>query len=121
MINLLILRRPTMDKEKLNNMDFSTRAVHAGFQNNEFGALATPIYQPSTFVFDSAEQGRGHRLRYAEQRVGAALPQNPGRESRCGDGSTDFGCRYRCGLRTTSPALTFFYRLLKDKDQRSVI
>ncbi|HZK00230.1 MAG TPA: methionine gamma-lyase [Tissierellaceae bacterium] len=46
-----------MDKEKLNNMDFSTRAVHAGFQKNEFGALATPIYQTSTFVFDSAEQG----------------------------------------------------------------
>ena len=46
-----------MDKDKLNKMKFSTRAVHAGYRKNEFGALATPIYQTSTFIFDSAEQG----------------------------------------------------------------
>ena len=46
-----------MDKEKLSKLNFSTRAVHAGYQKNEFGALATPIYQTSTFIFDSAEQG----------------------------------------------------------------
>lgn len=46
-----------MNKEKLSKMSFSTRAVHAGYQKNEFGALATPIYQTSTFIFDSAEQG----------------------------------------------------------------
>lgn len=46
-----------MNKEKLSKMDFSTRAVHAGYQKNEFGALATPIYATSTFIFDSAEQG----------------------------------------------------------------
>lgn len=46
-----------MNKEKMSKMSFSTRAVHAGYQKNEFGALATPIYQTSTFVFDSAEQG----------------------------------------------------------------
>ena len=46
-----------MDKDKLSKMGFSTRAVHAGYEKNEFGALATPIYQTSTFIFDSAEQG----------------------------------------------------------------
>jgi methionine-gamma-lyase len=46
-----------VDKEKLSKLNFSTRAVHAGYQKNEFGALATPIYQTSTFIFDSAEQG----------------------------------------------------------------
>lgn len=54
-----------MDKEKLSKMNFSTRAVHAGYQKNEFGALATPIYQTSTFIFDSAEQG-GRRFALEE-------------------------------------------------------
>lgn len=43
-----------MDNAKLSKMDFSTRAVHAGFEKNEFGTLGTPIYTTSTFVFDSA-------------------------------------------------------------------
>lgn len=34
-----------------------TIAIHGGSQKNPFGTLATPIYQTSTFVFDSAEQG----------------------------------------------------------------
>ena len=46
-----------MDKDKLSKMDFSTRAIHAGYRKNEHGALATPIYQTSTFIFDSADQG----------------------------------------------------------------
>src|SRR5690606_33707653 len=54
-----------MNKEKMNKMNFSTRAVHAGYQKNEFGALATPIYQTSTFIFDSAEQG-GRRFAMEE-------------------------------------------------------
>ena len=54
-----------MDKERLSKMNFSTRAVHAGYQKNEFGALATPIYQTSTFIFDSAEQG-GRRFALEE-------------------------------------------------------
>ena len=54
-----------MDKEKLKEMSFSTRAVHAGYEKNEFGALATPIYQTSTFIFDSAEQG-GRRFALEE-------------------------------------------------------
>lgn len=54
-----------MDKEKMGKMKFSTRAVHAGYQKNEFGALATPIYQTSTFIFDTAEQG-GRRFALEE-------------------------------------------------------
>ena len=35
-----------------------TKAVHAGRINDEqFGSLATPLYQTSTFVFKNAEQG----------------------------------------------------------------
>jgi methionine-gamma-lyase len=54
-----------MNKEKLSKMKFSTRAVHAGYKKNEYGALATPIYQTSTFIFDSAEQG-GRRFALEE-------------------------------------------------------
>ncbi|SHJ17261.1 methionine gamma-lyase [Lutispora thermophila] len=54
-----------MNKEKLSKMKFSTRAVHAGYEKNEHGALATPIYQTSTFIFDSAEQG-GRRFALEE-------------------------------------------------------
>jgi methionine-gamma-lyase len=41
-----------MQKEK----SFGTRCVHAGEGHNPFGAHATPIFQTSTFVFESAEQ-----------------------------------------------------------------
>ncbi|MDR7869559.1 MAG: methionine gamma-lyase [Tissierellaceae bacterium] len=67
-----------MDREKLDKMDFGTRAIHAGYQKNEFGALATPIYQTSTFMFDSAEQGArifmGEEAGYAYSRT--ANPTN---------------------------------------------
>ena len=35
---------------------FGTRCVHAGEGHNPFGAHATPIYQTSTYAFESAEQ-----------------------------------------------------------------
>ena len=38
-------------------MGFATQAIHGGSSQNTFGALTAPIYQTSTFVFDSAEQG----------------------------------------------------------------
>ncbi|HPT84354.1 MAG TPA: methionine gamma-lyase [Limnochordia bacterium] len=38
-------------------MGFSTKAIHGGKEKNAAGALVTPIYQASTFVFASAEQG----------------------------------------------------------------
>ncbi len=49
----------------LKTKAFSTRAIHGGHQKNQFGALSTPIYQTSTFVFDSAEQG-GRRFALEE-------------------------------------------------------
>lgn len=44
---------------------FGTKAIHGGSQKNPFGTLATPIYQTSTFIFDSAEQG-GRRFALEE-------------------------------------------------------
>ncbi|HHW98473.1 MAG TPA: methionine gamma-lyase [Firmicutes bacterium] len=46
-------------------MGFATKAIHAGHPENAAGALVTPIYQASTFVFDSAEQG-GRRFALEE-------------------------------------------------------
>ena len=46
-----------MKREELQKMGFATQAIHGGSSQNTFGALTAPIYQTSTFVFDSAEQG----------------------------------------------------------------
>lgn len=46
-----------MKREELMQLGFATRAIHGGAAPNTFGALAAPIYQTSTFVFDSAAQG----------------------------------------------------------------
>ena len=43
-----------------------TMSIHTGNHKNPFGALAVPIYQTSTFVFDSAEQG-GKRFALEEE------------------------------------------------------
>lgn len=41
-----------------DSFGFGTKAIHAGNRKDQqFGALTTPIYQSSTFVFDSCEQG----------------------------------------------------------------
>lgn len=41
-----------------NNNKIETQAIHAGRINDEqFGSLATPLYQTSTFIFDNAQQG----------------------------------------------------------------
>lgn len=45
---------------------FGTIAIHGGAEKNPFGALTTPIYQTSTFVFDTAEQG-GRRFALEEE------------------------------------------------------
>ncbi len=46
-----------MNNNSLKKMGFATKAIHAGTTENTPGTLATPIYQTSTFYFDSAEQG----------------------------------------------------------------
>jgi len=50
----------------LKDKGFSTKAIHVGHDSNPHGTLATPIYQTSTFVFDSAEQG-GRRFNLEEE------------------------------------------------------
>lgn len=41
---------------KSNNIE--TQAIHAGrIHDEQFGSLATPLYQTSTFIFDNAQQG----------------------------------------------------------------
>lgn len=40
-----------------NKLGFSTRQIHVGKYKNAAGALCDPIYQTSTFEFDSVEQG----------------------------------------------------------------
>ena len=42
-----------------------TTAIHAGTLKNLYGTVAMPIYQTSTFIFDSAEQG-GRRFALEE-------------------------------------------------------
>lgn len=55
-----------MNREDMAKMGFGTKAIHAGHQKDTVhGALTTPIYQTSTFVFDSAEQG-GRRFALEE-------------------------------------------------------
>lgn len=53
-------------KEELLKMGFETQAIHGGYKKNEYGALSTPIFQTSTFIFDSAEQG-GRRFALEEE------------------------------------------------------
>lgn len=54
-----------MSKLNLKEMGFATKAIHGGHADNAAGALATPIYQSSTFAFDTAEQG-GRRFALEE-------------------------------------------------------
>ena len=47
-----------MEKEMLEKAGFGTRAVHAGnIRDKQYGSLTMPIYQTSTFYFDTCEQG----------------------------------------------------------------
>lgn len=56
-----------MNKEYMTNMGFGTKAIHGGHKKDaQYGSLATPIYQTSTFIFDSAEQG-GRRFALEEE------------------------------------------------------
>jgi methionine-gamma-lyase len=40
-----------------NKLEFDSKCVHAGNGEHEFGPVVPPIYQTSTFKFDSAEHG----------------------------------------------------------------
>ena len=49
------------------NLGFATRQIHAGKVANDAGALCSPIYQTSTFEFETVEQGGA---RFAGQESG---------------------------------------------------
>ncbi|QHE54000.1 methionine gamma-lyase [Pontibacillus sp. HMF3514] len=54
---------------------FETNVIHGGYDSKEFlGSLSTPIFQTSTFTFDSAEQGEkrfaGEEEGYIYSRLG---------------------------------------------------
>jgi len=52
--------------ENIKNTIFGSNTVHGGYERDtRTGALTTPIFQTSTFVFDSAEQG-GRRFALEE-------------------------------------------------------
>lgn len=55
-----------MNRKELEKLGFASKQIHAGSIKNKYGALATPIYQTSTFAFDSAEQG-GRRFALEEE------------------------------------------------------
>lgn len=48
-----------MSKIDFNKTGFETTSIHAGqFRDKDFGALTTPIYQTSTFCFETVEEGQ---------------------------------------------------------------
>ncbi|WDV44975.1 methionine gamma-lyase [Clostridiaceae bacterium M8S5] len=56
-----------MNREYLIGKGFGTKTIHGGHVGDkQYGALATPVYRTSTFVFDSAEQG-GRRFALEEE------------------------------------------------------
>ena len=57
-------------------LGFSTRQIHVGKFKNSAGALCDPIYQTSTFAFDSVEQG-GARFAGTETGYVYSRPANP--------------------------------------------
>jgi methionine-gamma-lyase len=57
-----------MKLDHLDQMGFATKAIHGGYRPNAAGALITPIYQTSTYRFESAEQGaRRHRFEEGDE------------------------------------------------------
>ena len=50
---------------EMRKKGLGTVAIHSGTVKNLYGTLAVPVYQTSTFIFDSAEQG-GRRFALEE-------------------------------------------------------
>lgn len=61
-------------KDNCNNQGFATNAIHSGKMKDQYGALTMPIYQTSTFEFESCRQGAmifaGQEQGYAYSRTG---------------------------------------------------
>ena len=57
-----------MSRTDWNNVDFETMIIHAGQEHDPvYGTLATPIYQTSTFCFETVEEGAA---KFAKERPG---------------------------------------------------
>lgn len=53
-----------MDSFEMNDTGLDTQFIHAGqYRDKEWGALATPIYQTSTFCYDTVEEGQKKIMR----------------------------------------------------------
>lgn len=59
---------------KYKNKTDETRLIHEGIIENKYGAVTVPIYQTSTFIFDSVDQGarrfKGEEDGYIYTRLG---------------------------------------------------
>ena len=51
---------------KTENAGMNTKLVHAGMAPDKYGSVVTPIYQTSTFAFDSAQNGADRFARKAD-------------------------------------------------------
>ncbi|QOL25327.1 methionine gamma-lyase [Thalassotalea sp. LPB0316] len=63
------------DKNAKQQFNIETRAIHGGsIKDEQFGSLATPLYQTSTFTFENAQQGAkrfaGEEQGYIYSRLG---------------------------------------------------
>ena len=60
--------------EDTKNLGFNSKLIHGGGHHDEYGAATVPIYQTSTFRFDSAEDGAacfaGEKDGYVYTRIG---------------------------------------------------
>ena len=60
--------------EDTKNLGFNSKLIHGGGHHDEYGAATVPIYQTSTFRFDSAEDGAacfaGEKNGYVYTRIG---------------------------------------------------
>ena len=41
----------------MKKYSFDTEAIHGAGEKDQFGAITTPVYNSSTFIFDSTDQG----------------------------------------------------------------
>ncbi|MEI6124677.1 MAG: aminotransferase class I/II-fold pyridoxal phosphate-dependent enzyme [Bacteroidota bacterium] len=59
---------------KIDKQGFSTKLIHAGAHKDQYGSAIVPIYQTSTFAFESAEEGAkcfsGESAGYIYSRIG---------------------------------------------------
>lgn len=70
----MALEEYELDNEIFEELAFATKEIHAGNRKNSECSAATPIYQTSTFIFDSAEDGgeifSGNKPGYKYSRFG---------------------------------------------------